>query len=224
VTIADREAEAALTSQLPELVPGSRVVGEEAVSSDPSLLRLLRDAAPVWLVDPIDGTRNFAAGHGPFGTMVALVERGVPLMAAIYCSEDDTMVLAERGQGVFLNNERLVAASRSYDSHEGTILTKFMPTELAATLLHRARGHQLLPNAMCAAHEYVEVARGRKDYVVYFRLLPWDHVPGALIVREAGGVVRHPDGRDYEVNDEQGPLLLAPSPSSWNSAHHELFA
>jgi fructose-1,6-bisphosphatase/inositol monophosphatase family enzyme len=84
VTAADRAAEAELTLRLPELLPGSSVVGEEAVSTDPQVLERLRGKAPVWVVDPLDGTRNFAAGRGPFGTMVALVERGTLIASGIY--------------------------------------------------------------------------------------------------------------------------------------------
>jgi len=76
---------------------------------------------------------------------------------------------------------------------------------------------------MCAAHEYAEVAQGRKDYAVYFRLLPWDHAPGALIVREAGGVVRHPDGTEYDVFDGVQPTLVAPTEAIWHRACEELF-
>src|SRR5258706_11851694 len=89
VTAADGAAEAELTLRLPELVPGSSVVGEEAVAADPSVLERLRGAAPVWVVDPLDGTKNFAAGHGPFGTMVVLVERGELLVSGIYLPETD---------------------------------------------------------------------------------------------------------------------------------------
>ena len=103
VTAADRAAEIALTERLPELVPGSIVVGEEAVATDPSVLQRLRGAAPVWIVDPLDGTKNFAAGRGPFGTMVALVERGTLLASGIYLPESDRVFLAERGLGTYVD-------------------------------------------------------------------------------------------------------------------------
>jgi fructose-1,6-bisphosphatase/inositol monophosphatase family enzyme len=76
---------------------------------------------------------------------------------------------------------------------------------------------------MCAAAEFSAIAVGAKDYVVYYRLLPWDHAPGALIVREAGGVVRHPDGRDYAVTDQRELTVVAASPETWTRATTELF-
>ncbi len=76
VTVADQESERLLTTGLMRLLPGSVVVGEEAVAADPQVLRHLDDAGPVWLVDPVDGTANFAAGRDPFAVMVALQRDG----------------------------------------------------------------------------------------------------------------------------------------------------
>ncbi|HYQ18557.1 MAG TPA: inositol monophosphatase family protein [Polyangiaceae bacterium] len=223
VTAADRAAEAALTELLPELVPGSSVVGEEAVSADPSVLERLRGDAPVWIVDPLDGTRNFAAGHGPFGSMVALVERGTLLAAGIYFTEGDRMFLAERNLGAYRDGERIAPRAPSSGVLEGTLYARYMPEELAAPLTARALNHHQIPGVICAAHEYTQIATGQKDYVHYYRLLPWDHAPGALIVREAGGVVRHEDGRDYDVFDLRGHTLLAPDEPTWQRARRELF-
>ncbi len=224
VTAADRAAEAELTLRLPELVPGSCVVGEEAVAADASVLGRLRGATPVWVVDPLDGTKNFAAGRGPFGTMVVLVERGALLAAGIYFTEGDRLFLAERGLGAYFNGERIPPHTPALGVLAGTAEVRFMPPELAARLTARAAVHVRIPGVVCAAHEYTQVALGLKDYVLYNRLLPWDHAPGALILREAGGVARHPDGRDYDIFDQSEPTLLAPDEPTWLRARAELFA
>jgi fructose-1,6-bisphosphatase/inositol monophosphatase family enzyme len=223
VTAADRAAEAELTRRLPELVPGSTVVGEEAVAADPAVLERLRGAAPVWVVDPLDGTRNFAAGHGPFGTMVVLVERGTLLASGIYFTEGDRMFLAERGQGAFENGNRIAPRAPSTDVLAGTVYIRYMPEDLAAPIAARAAAHHHVPGVICAAHEYTQVATGQKDYVHYYRLLPWDHAPGALIVREAGGVVRHTDGREYDIFDQRESTLLSPDEPTWQRARADLF-
>lgn len=223
VTAADRAAEAALTERLPELVPGSSVVGEEAVAADPNVLERLRGDAPVWIVDPLDGTRNFAAGHGPFGTMVALVERGALLASSIYFTEGDRMFLAERGLGAYYNDQRIRAREPSSGVLAGTLYVRFMPEELAQPLSARAASHRAVPGVICAAHEYTQIALGLKDYTHYYRLLPWDHAPGALIVREAGGVVRHPDGQDYDVFQRRKSTLLSPDEPTWQRARQDLF-
>lgn len=223
VTAADRAAEAELTLRLPELVPGSTVVGEEAVAADASVLERLQGSAPVWVVDPLDGTKNFAAGHGPFGTMVVLVERGVLLASGIYMTEGERMFLAERGLGTFFNGQRIEQRASAAGVLAGTAYVRYMPEELAAPIEARAAQHHQVPGVICAAHEYTQVALGLKDYVHYYRLLPWDHAPGALIVREAGGVVRHPDGRDYDVRDRRESTLLSPDEPTWERARTELF-
>ncbi len=186
VTAADRAAEAALTERLPELVPGSTVVGEEAVAADPRVLERLRGAAPVWVVDPLDGTKNFAAGKWPFGTMVALVERGTLLASGIYLPESDRVFLAERGLGTYENGVRIGPRAPSGGVLAGTVNVRLMPAELAAPIVARAAAHRQVPSVICAAHEYTQIAAGLKDYTLYYRLLPWDHAPGALLVREAG--------------------------------------
>ena len=71
---------------------------------------------------------------------------------------------------------------------------------------------------------YTRLSRELSDYAVYFRLLPWDHAPGALILREAGGVSRHPDGRDYRVSAKQEPLLIARSETTWKRVQLDLFS
>jgi fructose-1,6-bisphosphatase/inositol monophosphatase family enzyme len=223
VTKADRAAEAELTLRLPELAPGSSVVGEEAVAADPSVLERLRGTAPTWIVDPLDGTRNFAAGHGPFGTMVALVERGTLLASGIYLPLTDQLFLAERGAGAYVDGVRIPPRSPSVGVLSGTAYVRYMPEAPARELTRRAAQHQQVPGVICAAHEYTQVALGLKDYVHYYRLLPWDHAPGALIVREAGGVARHPDGRDYAVLDGPQPTLLSPDEPTWERARLELF-
>jgi len=224
VTAADRAAEAALTARLSELVPNSTVVGEEAVAADPRVLERVHGAAPVWIVDPLDGTKNFAAGHGPFGTMVVLVERGVLIAAGIYLPESDRTFLAERGLGTYLDGVRMALRAPAAGVLAGTAYVRFMPEDAAAQLTARAASHLQIPSVICAAHEYTQIALGLKDYVHYYRLLPWDHAPGALIVREAGGVVRHPDGRDYDVFDKSESTLLSPDERTWQRARTELFA
>ena len=93
VTLADLEAEAALRDRLCEILPGSAFIGEEAVGEDPALLDLLHKEAPVWVVDPIDGTKNFAEGTERFCVMAALVSGGLTLGGWIYSPLEDKDIL-----------------------------------------------------------------------------------------------------------------------------------
>ena len=71
VTIADERAEAALDERLREIIPGSHVVGEEAAARDPSSMNVLEGSDPVWIIDPVDGTQNFADGNPCFAMIIA---------------------------------------------------------------------------------------------------------------------------------------------------------
>jgi fructose-1,6-bisphosphatase/inositol monophosphatase family enzyme len=223
VTIADREAEEFLGERLRALVPGTKVLGEEAASADAGLFELLKQDEPVWVIDPLDGTRNYAAGKGPFGTMVALVERQVVLAGAIAMPLTGDVLTAERGLGVFHDGEPLRAAEERGEPLRGTLNTRFLAPDVAAQLAANAREIEQVPSVLCAAHQYTELALARTDFALYYRLLPWDHAPGSLILRELGGVMRHPSGREYAVTDEPEPTLLATSEARFERALRVLF-
>ena len=107
VTVADREAEAALTDALRAAEPGVLVVGEEASFDDPSLESRVGGAERAWVVDPVDGTRNFAHGSPDFGVMLAEVERGWPVRSWIWQPVHQHLYVAERGGGVRLDGRPL---------------------------------------------------------------------------------------------------------------------
>src|ERR1700675_4019087 len=111
VTIADVATERRLTPLLTDLLPGSRVVGEEAVAADPGVLDALADTAPVWLLDPIDGTANFAAGTPIFAVMVALVREGETVMSWIHDPVTRRTASAVAGEGAWHDGRRLRVAA-----------------------------------------------------------------------------------------------------------------
>lgn len=215
VTVADLAVERRLAPALAALVPGSIVVAEEAVAADASLLNAVRGDAPVWLVDPLDGTRNFAAGREDFGTMVALAAAGDVRAGWIYLPTRDELFAAEAGAGAWCNGARLHApASPPTGRARGTLYTRHMPAALRDALAARAHLYEEVAGPGSACCEYTAVARGEKDFVVYHRLHPWDHAPGALLVREAGGEAAHPGGAPYRVRDANQPTLVTRA-ASW---------
>ena len=100
VTIVDREVEAFLTEALSKLAPGVAVVGEEAVHADKSVLDHL--SGQCWIIDPLDGTANFAEGKEPFGIIIALVEAGETVAGWLYDPLAERMCHAVRGGGAFI--------------------------------------------------------------------------------------------------------------------------
>ena len=220
VTVADRRAEEVLAAGLADLLPGSVVVGEEAVAADAALLTSISGTAPVWIVDPIDGTANFAAGRPPFCLMVALLRDGAPAQAWIYDPIDDLMGYAAAGGGAYLDDVRVGPATPLPTGElRGVVSLKYYPAEWRDRLAAgTARLGAVTAGQHCAGREYLDVVAGRQEFVMFWRTFPWDHVPGALLLREAGGVVRRFDGADYVVAPEPGHGLLAAStPEVWRT-------
>jgi fructose-1,6-bisphosphatase/inositol monophosphatase family enzyme len=226
VTIADQESERALTAGLTALLPDSVVVGEEGVAADPEVLRRVGDQGAVWIVDPVDGTNNFAAGKTPFAVMVALLQGGEPAAAWILDVVDDRMTVAEAGSGAYIDGVRV--KTRTDDpgawALHGVVAQKYLPEDLrtrSAANAHRlarvTEGHH------CAGYEYPAVATDEQQFALFWRVLPWDHVPGSLILREAGGTVLHLDGSEYHPVDSERGLLVAPSLEVWHTVRDTLF-
>ncbi len=216
VTAADEEAEAELSRALGLILPGAPVVGEESCVRDPGLLGAV-SAEQSWVVDPLDGTANFVAGSPEWAVMVALLRRGRPVASWIWRPCDNLLYEAERGAGAFRNGQPLRAPRGDGDRLRGAVLTRFLAADETARLeANRHRFAELTPGAMCAGVDYPLVAEGAQDFVAFRRTLPWDHAPGALLVEEAGGIVRRPDGSLYDPADRTGNgLVAASSPEVW---------
>ncbi len=139
------------------------------------------------MIDPIDGTRNFVRGEPEFGVMLALVVSGSTRAAWIALPARDQLFVAEAGGGTWLNGQRLrVPALRYSARRRGTIYAKFMPEPLKSSVVNLSfTQFERAPASGSAALEYTDLLQGRKDFVIYHRLLPWDHLPGALLLEEA---------------------------------------
>ncbi len=223
VTVADREAEAALAEGLLPLIPGSRVVGEEGVAADPSLLDGL-ESGTAWIVDPIDGTGNFAAGRSPFGLMVALCDAGEVTAGWLLDPVTGRLCHARRGEGAWIDGERVSARESGAACPIAGLATSFLTADECAQLEARAEGHvTLVPIPRCAAEQYPRLVLGHNDLSVFERTLPWDHAPGALFLNEAGGRVARRDGSAYQVWDGRRGLLGASSPAMWDRGAEVLF-
>jgi fructose-1,6-bisphosphatase/inositol monophosphatase family enzyme len=217
VTIADREAEARLRDGLDRLGVGARIIGEEAAADDPSLLdEAGRDL--VWLVDPLDGTANFASGTGAFGIMVALVADGDPVASWMLDPVSGRLCHAARGQGAWIDGRPVRARAGSGTRPVAALATQFMPAaERQRTHALAAERFSLEPIPRCAAESYPRLVLGRNQMAMFQRILPWDHAPGVLFLTEAGGVATHWDGSRYRVGSAGTGLLVAS-----DAAHHAL--
>jgi len=218
VTAADLACEAALSGRLLALASGSVVLGEEAASVDPTLFDRLDAAPPVWVVDPIDGTINFANGRSGFAVIVAWVRAGRVLAGWIHDPLGGTTVMAERGRGAWSAGQRLaVAAGMPLDAMVGAAYGRIGSPTRAADLLIASGRVGAVVNGMSSGTDYLSLALGRSQFQLSSRSLPWDHAAGALIVAEAGAVVGFIDGSPYRPRVLDGALLAAADRGTWEA-------
>ena len=218
VTVADHESEAILFERLSALLPDAALVGEEAAHADPALLdRLSADLC--WIVDPLDGTNNFAEGKPPFGVLVALCDGGETQAGWILDGLSGRFCHAVRGQGAFIDGERIAARASGLEPPIAAISLIFMdPERRAAVQRHIAPHYALVDIPRCAAEQYPRLALGQNDVSIFERTLPWDHAAGVLFLNEAGGRAARMDGAPYRMDEWDRPGLIgAASPALWDA-------
>ncbi|MFH9657659.1 inositol monophosphatase family protein [Streptomyces sp. NPDC017248] len=201
VTDADRLAELRLTEDLGALLPGSVVVGEEAVHADPAVYEALQGDAPVWIVDPVDGTRQFVHGDDGFCTLVALAHRGTVLASWTYAPAREQFATAVRGHGAFLDGRRLFAGPPE-PGRDLAVATShpYYTTDDQKRALGALRTAGVAPRACGSAGlEYLAVARGESDAVAFSWEAAWDHAAGLLLVEEAGGAHLTLTGEPFRI-------------------------
>lgn len=223
VTWVDRESELRLRDGLEALGLGARFIGEEACSEDPSLLEDVGSGL-IWLVDPLDGTANYAGGREPFGMMIALVQDGQPLSSWMYDPAGDRMCVAELGHGAHLNDCPVRSRATGFDRPVASLATQFLSATNRARVEEAVeRRFDLEPIPRCAAESYPRVVLGRNDIAMFQRILPWDHAPGVLFLQEAGGVATHWDGAPYRVGSGHHGLLVGATDAQWEAGAQALF-
>jgi fructose-1,6-bisphosphatase/inositol monophosphatase family enzyme len=221
VTVADRAAEIALAELLRPLVPGSVVIGEEGVHANPDLVNAFRGDAPVWVLDPIDGTRAFTEGRTEFDVMVALVQSGRPLAGWIFAPADDVLYAAEVGAGAICERDgQRVAVTRrtpplALDELQGIVTPQYFLNRRLPNpepLRHRFRG---FTRHTSAGHNYGRLMSGEADFLINFSTNAWDHFPGLALVEAVGMHARRHDANPLDPLDKSGGILVAPDPESW---------
>lgn len=217
VTVADTESEAILAEALAMLLPEAAIVGEEAAHADPVLLAKLGDAL-CWIVDPLDGTNNFARGKPPFGVLVALSEAGETVAGWLLDPLTGRFCHAARGKGAYVGEARVTARASGQNPPIAAISLVFTdPAKRAALTMHIAPHYRLVDIPRCAAEQWPRLALGINDISIFERTHAWDHAAGVLFLNEAGGKAARPDGSPYRVDEAHLPGLLgAATPALWD--------
>ncbi len=202
VTEYDRRSEALLLERIAQRWPDHAVLAEESGTHRGGNRRVR------WLIDPLDGTTNFAHNYPFFAVSVGVEIEGVPAAAAVYDPTRDEMFAAARGEGATLNGTPIRVSD--IERVESALLVTGFPYDVREhperslphfqAMLQRAQG---VRRDGSAALNQCYVACGRFDGFFESSLSPWDMGAGVLLVREAGGTVTRYDGSPFEVEGKQ---------------------
>jgi myo-inositol-1(or 4)-monophosphatase len=222
VTEVDKRSEELIVGGLAKAFPGHDFLAEENLYQD-------RCASHKWIIDPLDGTTNFAHGFPWFAVSMALEVEGEVVLGVIYHAMMDEMFTALKGEGSWLNGSRIRVSSRS--PLHGSLLATGFPYDSAtdkennfAHFVNFHMGGRGIRRAGAAALDLAYVAAGRLDGFWEGKLKPWDVAAGQLLVTEAGGRMTGFAGEPYSVynnrivasngliHDEMLQTLAKPAP------------
>ena len=200
VTEADRLSEALIVERINREFPGHDILTEESPeTANGSSFR--------WIIDPLDGTTNYAHGYPVFCVSIALEVKGVIMLGAVYNPMLDELFTAERGSGAFLNGRRLTV-SRAENLSRSLLATGF-PYDIREDRNNNinyfevmALSAQAVRRAGSAALDLAYIAAGRFDGFWELKLAPWDTAAGWLLVEEAGGSVTDLRGDPYHLHSK----------------------
>ena len=215
VTIADREAETAMRTLLDKAVPQHGVFGEEHGA-------VRTDAEYVWVLDPIDGTKAFITGLPIFGTLIALLHRGVPVLGIIDQPISRERWLGVAGQRSTLNGQAI--AVRSCPSLAKAYMYSTAPQMFGGPMAAR---HQAVAEKVKLfrwggdCYAYGLLAAGHVDLVVENSLKLYDFAALVPVVKGAGGLITDWRGRELDVNSD-GSVLAAGDPATHGAARQIL--
>jgi len=207
VTEADLASERFIIERIRNYYPRHAILAEESGPSDAGERR----SDYVWIVDPLDGTTNYAHGYPVFAVSIALEHQGEILLGVVYDPMRDELFAAERGAGATLNGRR-IRVSDVEDLNKAMLCTGF-PYDVRerGEFVRHFRNFIMTAQAVrrdgSAALDLAYVASGRFDGFWEEGLNPWDVAAGALLVEEAGGRVTDYQGRPFSIY--RAPVLAS---------------
>ena len=214
VTEADLRAEAAITEGVRALLPEALVIGEEAVSADAALLEGLAGAGMAVIVDPVDGTWNFAKGLATFGVILAVAEKGQTVFGLLYDPVMDDWIWTRAGGGTWYQRPgadavRLeIGGDAPIEQTVGFVPLFLFAYDVRMRLAGAIPGFRRIWSVRCSCHEYRLMAGGHADFCLSGSLNPWGHAAGALAVVEAGGAAGLLSGGAYSAGMTAGDHLV----------------
>jgi len=228
VTDADEQAEWKIRDLCAKAFPQALFVGEESVARDKGLLAKIGGADLCIIVDPVDGTSNFAWGLPLFGVMAAVVAKGETVAGLIHDPVGRDWHKGLKGTGAWSESvngrTRDLAVAKPDTLSEMTGLTSWylMPEPQRSRTVANLTKTKASFNYRCAAYEYRLIAEGLVHFSLHYKLMPWDHAAGVLIHSEAGGFSALLDGSPYDAMKHEGGIISAPDRATYDLIRREL--
>ena len=221
VSIADKESEIYIVKNLIGFLNINQYIGEETSYSNKDDHKLLKKNGLYWVIDPIDGTKNYINGKNEFCSMISLVFNSIPIASFVYCPLKDLLVYAFKGFGTYSLEiktkkiDQLRIQQDSFPNIVGSGGTKGIQEPLRQKVLQNLRKYTNRLFIGSAGIEAIMLASNETQFVFHGRVTPWDHSPLDLIIKESGGCV-------YMLNDKtefnifsEGPILAASNDQIW---------
>ena len=223
VSIADKESEIYIVKNLLGFLNINQYIGEETSYSNKDDHKTFKTNGLYWVIDPIDGTKNYINGKNEFCSMISLVFNSIPIASFVYCPLKDLLVYAFKGFGTYsleiktkkINQLRI--QQDSFSNIVGSGGTKGIQEPLRQKVLQNLRKYTNRLFIGSAGIEAIMLASNETQFVFHGRVTPWDHSPLDLIIKESGGCV-------YMLNDKtefnifsEGPILAASNDQIWKN-------
>ena len=223
VSIADKESEIYIVKNLIGFLNINQYIGEETSYSNKDDYKSLEKNALYWVIDPIDGTKNYINGKNEFCSMISLVFNSIPIASFVYYPLKNLLVYAFKGFGAYsheIKTKKIIQLriqQNSFANIVGSGGTKGIQEPLRQKVLQNLRKYTNRLFIGSAGIEAIKLASNETQFVFHGRVTPWDHSPLDLIIKESGGCV-------YMLNDKaefnifsRGPILAASNDQIWEN-------
>ncbi|RNF74169.1 inositol monophosphatase [Marinomonas rhizomae] len=214
VTEADVASEKALTQRFQTLLPHAVIIGEEAVSEDESVLDQIDTDELVVIIDPIDGTWNFAHGLSTFGVLIAAIYQGETIYGLLYDPLNDDWIETSLDEGSWFVRpdqlpRRLALSEQPVDSKLVGFFSPFLFEDNAVRerVAVQQVSYARSSNLRCCCHEYRTMSQNGVDFFISPKPKVWDHAAGILAYQESGGYVCMLDGSPYKPTVRKGVIV-----------------
>jgi fructose-1,6-bisphosphatase/inositol monophosphatase family enzyme len=221
VSVADKKSEDFITNKLFKFLDITKIIGEEsAFINKENYLSLLNEPL-LWVIDPIDGTKNYIKGNRNFCSMISLVQDNYPIASFIYQPLERELIYAFKGHGSYkLNVNTKISTKLKIEINPRTEIigsggTKGIPDDFRKSILFNLRTYTKRLFIGSAGVETVMMATNKIQFIFHGRVTPWDHSPFHLITKEAGGCVYMAQSREDFNILSKGPILAAANNDIW---------